>query len=154
MPRWHLSLTRITGASPSRAVVASPLAQSLSPLMCRGTVTRPHRHDQGDNSSPTPPPSARSNDNSKLCGTACSERCAAGAPPPQPPAWPTTRPRPHRCRRPATRPHARPARSTRHRGPPPAASAGQETETPPAPGDLGISIDRLSKRYLARLPHC
>ncbi|XBI22527.1 hypothetical protein VPH35_063542 [Triticum aestivum] len=52
--------------------------------MCRGAVTRPHRHDQGDNSSPTPPPSARSDDSSKLCGTACAERRAAGAPPPQP----------------------------------------------------------------------
>ncbi|XBJ19736.1 hypothetical protein VPH35_010675 [Triticum aestivum] len=61
------------------------------------------RHGQGDDCSPTPAPSARSDDSSKLCGTACAERRAARAPLPQPPACPTTRPRPHCCRRPATR---------------------------------------------------
>ncbi|XBH81516.1 hypothetical protein VPH35_107079 [Triticum aestivum] len=74
-----------------------------SSLVCCGAVTRSHRHGQGDDCSPTPPPSARSDDSSKLCGTACAERRAARAPLPQPSACPTTRPRPHCCRRPATR---------------------------------------------------
>lgn len=37
--------------------------------------------------------------------------------------------------------------------PAPTASTVQETITPPVPSGLGISIDRLSKPYLVRLPH-
>ncbi|XBI26070.1 hypothetical protein VPH35_050864 [Triticum aestivum] len=108
--------------------------------MCRGIVTWPHRHDQGDDNSstcsccsPTLPPSTRSDDSLKLCGTACAKMRAAGAPPPHPPTWPTTRARPHHSSSLATRCFSH--------------------LNAPAPDDLGISIDRLSKRYLAQLPH-
>nr|XP_045089684.1 uncharacterized protein LOC109751816 [Aegilops tauschii subsp. strangulata] len=126
--RRRLSLARVADASPSRVVATFLLALSLSPL------TRPQFHspaggsgarrlelqcqqlwhDQGDDCSLMPPPFARSDDSSKLCGT----------------AWPTTRPRPHRCRLPTTRRRSRPAGNMHRRGPSPAASAGQETRTP------------------------
>ncbi|KAF6988189.1 hypothetical protein CFC21_005761 [Triticum aestivum] len=116
--------------------------------MCRGAVTRPHRHDQGDNSSPTP--------------TTAQSSVARRAPSDAPRghrrlSWKRGRPPVHVPIATAGQPHdvtlvQLEARAVVDRLR--LLQQAKKPKRPPTPGDLGISIDRLSKRYLARLPHC